>query len=304
MNRDDRFEQVLEDVADGRGTSSPDLSGLSHLLPEQVARLEKIWEGLSERQKLGLLQNLSQQETESLRLDFNAVHHLAMLDDSAEVRRQAVESTVEDSSPWLLEHLLKAVADDPDTEVRAAAAAALEPIAQRAELGELSDGESDRIKATLLETIHRPAERLDVRAAALAAVGYFSDPAVQQEIEVSFADEELRLQALRAMGHNADSIWLEKILPELEGPDDVLRRVAAEAAGEIGDEAAVPALTDLIDDPAHPVRLSAIAALGEIAGDEAREALVYALEDNNAEIREAAQAALEELDFYDEPLEL
>ena len=63
-------------------------------------------------------------------------------------------------------------------------------------------------------------------------------------------------------------------------------------------------LTELIDDPAVSVRLAAIEALGEIGGEEARVALVYALEDKREVIREAAQAALEELDFFDEPLEL
>jgi HEAT repeat protein len=304
MNREDRFEQVLEEVASGRGSTNSELGGLSDLLPEQVARLEPIWLELTDRQKQELLQNLSQQESESLRLDFNEVYHLAMGDGSAEVRRQAIDSTVEDSSGWLVEYLLKALVEDEDPEVRAAAAAALEPLARRAELGELGQGESDQIKHALVETIHRPGERVDVRAAALATAGYFSDPVVERELEAAVADEEFRLQAIRAMGHSADAKWLNRVLEQLEDPDDVIRQVAATAAGEIGDDAAVPMLTELIDDPAVSVRLAAIDALGEIGGEEARVALVYALEDKREVIREAAQAALDELDFFDEPLEL
>jgi HEAT repeat protein len=304
MNGDDRFDQVLEDVSEGRGSTSPDLGGLSHLLPEQVARFAPIWSKLSDREKQDLLRSLSQSESESLRLDFNEVYHLAMGDHSAEVRRQAIQATVEDASSWLVEYLLKTLVADDDTEVRAAAAAALEPIARRCELGELSQEQADRIKDALLRTIHRPGERVDVRAAALATAGYFSDPEVQREIEVGVSDEELRLQAIRAMGHSADPRWLNQVLDQLEDPDDVIRQAAATAAGEIGDDAAVPILTDLIDDPAVSVRLAAIGALGEIGGEEAREVLVYALEDKREIIRAAAQSALEELDFYDEPLEL
>jgi HEAT repeat protein len=202
----------------------------------------------------------------------------------------------------LLERLEKLLVEDDDADVRAAAAAALQSFAQRAELGELTDEQAARLRQTLLETIHRPGERQDVRAEALATIGYFSDPTVSRELGAAFHDEATRLYSLRGMGHSADPTWVDTILEQVEHPDDPIREAAAAALGEIGEERAVPALTDLIDDPALPVRLAAIAALGEIGGGEAREALVYALEDKDESIRDAAEAALEALDFFDDPL--
>ena len=300
--RGQELDQALDDVAAGRGPASEHLPGLSHLLPEDVVRFENAWQSLGEQQKLALLEALSRAEGDSLRLDYNAIYHLAMGDPSAVVRQQAIESTVEDESAWLLDRLLWLLVHDDDADVRAAAAAALQPFACRAELGELSDEQAARVRQTLLETIHRPGERLDVRNEALAAIGYFSDSVVSRELGAAVHDDESRLHALRGMGHAADPAWVETILEALEDSDEVVREVAVTAAGEIGDSRAVPALTDLVDDPAIPVRLAAIAALGEIGGEDAREALIYALEDKREVIREAAESALETLDFYEDPL--
>lgn len=299
---DDQFAQALADVAEGRGPSSSNLAGLSHLLPEQQARFRAAWQSLGERERLALIDTLHREEAEALRLDFNVVYRLGMADDSGEVRRRAIEAVVEDDSEALLDLLLDRVVRDDEPEVRTVAARALGPFAQRAELGDLPTKTTDRVQRTLLETVHRPGERIDVRAAALASVGYLSADPVRDELAVGAADDELRLDALRAMGHSADARWLSTLTGYFDDPDDALRQAAATAAGEIGDEVAVPGLTELIDDPAQPVRLAAIAALGEIGGGEARDALIYALEDKRESVRAAAAAALEELDFFEDPL--
>lgn len=300
--REQEFGRALDDVAAGSGPASEHLGGLSHLLPAEVDRFRAAWEPLSERQKLALLDALTTAEGASLRLDFNAIYHLGTEDANAGVRQRAIESTVEDESVWLLERLLKLLVEDDDADVRSAAAMALQPFAQRAELGELTDEQAARLRQMLLETIHRPGERQDVRSEALETIGFFSDATVSRELGAAFHDDATRLHALRGMGHSADPTWVDTILELLEDSDDVIRAAAAAALGEIGEERAVPALIDLIDDPAMPVRLAAIGALGEIGGEEAREALVYALEDKDEEIREAAESALETLDFFDDPL--
>jgi HEAT repeat protein len=302
LTNDDRFEQALADVAAGRGPDSPNLSGLSHLEPDQLARFATAWQSLSEKQKLALLDALSGEEMDSLRLEFNPIYHLGMNDESGAVRRGSIEATVEDQSLWLLECLLRLVGQDDEPDVRSAAARALEPFAQRAELGELGPNDAERIRQTLVETIHRPGERLDVQAAALAAVGYFSGELIRRELEAGFRDEALRLDALRGMGHSADPVWLDSIIDTLDDEDDTLRVAAAAAAGEIGEPEVVPELVNLVDDPSIPVRLAAIESLGEIGGEQAREALIYALEDKRGSVREAAQAALAELEFFEDPL--
>jgi HEAT repeat protein len=302
MTNEDEFEQALADVAAGRGSASSHLAGLSHLVAEQLTRFAEVWKVLPEQQKLTLLESLSREEHGILRVEFNAIYHLGLSDDSPGVRRASIEATVEDDSPWLLDRLLTLVVDENDPDVRAAAVDALSPFARRAELGELPTAEAERIRQGLVDVIHRPGERRDVRANALAAVGYFSGELIRRELEAGFRDEALRLHALRGMGRSANPDWLSTVLGQLDSPDEALRLEAAAAAGEIGDEQAVAELASLLDDPALVVRLAAIAALGEIGGEEAREALIYALEDKRPAVRQAAQTALSELDFFDDPL--
>jgi HEAT repeat protein len=299
------FQAGLAGVRAGR-LSDEGLNGLSHLTPEQEGEFEEAWRELSVKQRLTLLEALSLEELESLRLDFNAIYHLAMLDEDDAVRRAAIQAVVEDDSSWLLSRLLHLVVSDPEPEVRAAAALGLGSFAQRAELGDIEAESrlSIRDRDTLIETIHRPGERVDVQAAALESLGFISGDLVSNEIEAAFREPETRLQALRAMGHSADPQWLGKIFDLFNDPDDTLRATAAQAAGEIGDESAIAGLTELIDDSELPVRIAAIGALGEIGGDEARELLIYALEDKREVIREAAAAAIETLDFFDDPMTL
>jgi HEAT repeat protein len=302
MNREASLQQALDDVAEGRGASSPRLAALSHLSSDEVRRFEERWSGLSEHEKLALLESLHSEETDNFRCEFNAIYHLAMDDQSVRVRQRAIESSVEDDSRWLLEKLLATLRSSEGPDIRAAAARALGPLAQRAEIEDLPYTDGSELRSTLLEVATTPTERLDVRGEALASAGYFSDESVQRALREAFWDESLRLYAMRGMGHSADPRWLETLLEQCEDNDDVVRQTAARAAGEICDEQAVEVLTELLEDPSMEVRLAAIEALGEIGGEEAKEALVYALEDSNVLIREAAETALEEIESYDQPL--
>lgn len=300
---EDKFEPALADLAAGRELTGERLAALTDLGPPELERFAPVWAGLDDQRKVELLDLLSDFELENARTDFNAIYHLGMADPDAAVRARAIRSTIEDTSAWLFEHLLELVEQDPAPEVRAAAAQALQPFAQRAELGELGQEDGDRLRRELLAAYHRSDERTDVRAAALEAVGYFSDREAQVELGQAIRDPALHLYALRGMGHSCDEGWLDLVLDEFEHPDERLRVAAASAAGEIGSEEAVEALTDLIDDESLDVRVAAIWALGETGGDQARESLVYALEDKREVIRDAAARAIELLDGYGDPFE-
>lgn len=299
---EDQFTRALEDVAAGCGPRSQHLAGLSHLAPEQVERFRSIWATLGEGQRRELLEALSRLEAATPRLEFNAVYRLGIDDSSPDVRRCAIVSIVEDAALELLDRLIERLRVDPAAEVRAAAARALEPFARRAELGELPAADAERLREALRETIHRPGENTAVRGAALAALGYFSDEQTRRELEAGWRDAELRLHALRGIGHSADERWVDLVIEALGSPESAMRQAAAEAAGEICSEKTVPRLAELVDDPALSVRLAAIAALGEIGGEEAREALLYALEDKRQVIRDAAEEALTKLEGFEEPL--
>jgi HEAT repeat protein len=240
-----------------------------------------------------------------LRLDFSALNQLALEDADARVRLAGVECALEDRSPALLHKLLELLKSDPQAVVRAAAAEALSRFALLAELEDLDAESARRVRSGLLETVRRDGEHDRVRSAALAALGYFSDVAMMEELASAFSTPELRLGAVRGMGRSADPRWTDRLMPVLGADDPQIRQEAARALGEIEDERAVTPLVEVIDDPVQDVRLAVIEALGHIGGDEAREALLYAAEDPQDTIREAAEKALEEIEEVEQdPLDL
>jgi len=189
--------------------------------------------------------------------------------------------------------------------VRQAAAEDLARFTLLAELDDLDAEASAKLRTTLFNVIADASQAPRVRTSALAALGYFSDMVVAEQLASGFLDQTLRIGAVRGMGRSADTRWTDRLMPVLGSEDPTLREEAARALGEIEDERAVTPLGELIDDSVLEVRLAVIQALGHIGGDDAREALLYLAESPEDEVREAAEAALEELEAAEgDPLDL
>jgi HEAT repeat protein len=302
MVEEELFARALRSLGSGNALPPDELPALSHLDPQEAVAFGQVWDRLSTEDRRRLLRQLSERERGDLRRDFNAVYRHAFDDPDPSVRREAVESIVEDTSPSLLERLVGLAAADPDVGVREAALRGLAPFALRGELGELSPDQTELVADSLLSALRREGEAAGPRREALAGLGYLNRPELPDEIRRGLGDPELRLGAVRAMGRTADVAWLDGLAREAASDDPRMREEAARACGELADGRAVAVVADLVDDPVIDVRLAAIGALGQIGGDQAREALLYAVEDKRAPIREAAGAALGELEFADDPL--
>ena len=298
----DVFGRALRTLEDGETPPSEELGALSHLEGEQLTAFEGAWRTLSTIGRARLLARLHDSEREHLRWSFSTIYALGFDDPDATIRRQALRSTVEDTSPRLLEAIVRLARDDSDVDVREAAASALGPFALEAELGELSADQADRILQTLLAILDRPDEAVGPRREALAALGYLDRGGVADRIRQGLDDPDLHLAAIRAIGRTAKAAWLDTLAREAARPDPTVRLEAARACGELADLRAVAIAMDLLDDQVLDVRLAAIRSLGEIGGDEARDALLYALEDKRAAIREAASEALTTVELGDDPL--
>jgi HEAT repeat protein len=167
------------------------------------------------------------------------------------VRLAAFECALEDRSPRLLARLVDLVRNDPSREVRRSAA---EDLARFTLLGELDDLDRDstrQVRERLLEAVHAEQEDSSVRAAALAALGYFSDEPMMHQLAQAFTDPDLRLGAVRGMGRSADPRWTDRLMPVLGSEDPQMREEAARALGEIEDDRAVSPLVELVDDQAR-----------------------------------------------------
>jgi HEAT repeat protein len=301
MMDDDLFVVTLDAIEDGVELSRDQLSSLAHMPPPSAERFAAVWRGLAIDRRIGLLVAAHTAESNSFRLDFNAVYEIAMADENAGVRLAATRSIVDDSAARLLPILQRLASGDPDPRVRVAALDAIGPYCLNAELGRLSNVTGDELRASLLATSGNTDEAADIRGAAIASVGYLDNDDVRDAIQRAFERPETRLAAIRAMGRTANPVWLGLITRETTSESPETRREAVVALGELGEEDATGIIADMIDDADPDVRLAAIAGLGRLGGDAAREALVYAAQDRRAEIREAAERAIEQLDADEDP---
>jgi HEAT repeat protein len=299
------FVKALQSVREEGPMPQAEVDSLSMLEGSDLARFAEAWRGLPAAARARLIRALRGAAEQRLRLDFSALNQLALTDEDARVRLAGIEAALEDRSRALLDELLRLVRDDPNVDVRRAAAEDLARFTLLAELEDLDAESGQRLRATLLDLERDAGADLLVRNAALAALGYFSDVAIMDELAAAFGTRPLRVGAVRGMGRSADPRWTDRLMPVLGSEDPTLRTEAARALGEIEDERAVTPLIEVIDDPEQEVRLAVIAALGRIGGDEAREALLFAAEDAQDVIREAADRALGEIEEDEaDPLDL
>ena len=298
------FTRALQAVADQGPLPQAALDSLSVLEGGDLQRFRDVFTTLPAPARARLIIALRGAAEERLRLDFGPLNLLALDDPDAQVRLAGVQSAIEDRGRPLLRKLLDLVEGDPNIDVRWAAAEDLSRFTLLCELEDLDAETSDEVKRRLNRVVDDESQAPKVRASALAALGYFSDPETAETLARGFLDADLRVGAVRGMGRTADPRWTDRLMPVLGSDDPEQRLEAARALGEIEDERAITPLVETVDDPDIDVRLAAIEALGHIGGDEAREALLYLAEAGGDQIGEAAERALEELEAAeDDPLD-
>lgn len=296
------FEAALEALARGEAINANQQVALSDLGPRQAPAFLAAWGRLNEPARLKILSVLADLARANLRLDFNALCRLALRDPAPAVRAAAVRASQEDESDQFLHALLDVLERDPSLGVREAAAEALAPFAYRAEIGQLDEQEASGIQAALLARAQDEREDPGIRAAALAGLGYFSEPQAQAAVMTALSNPALELAAVRGLGRSANQAYVERLVEYSRRPEPELRQEAATALGEIEDQEAVPRLVELIEDPDQRVQQAALRALGQVGGVEAREALVYVAESSDPAVAQVAQEALKKMESFEQPL--
>jgi HEAT repeat protein len=225
---------------------------LSMLEGQDLASFREAWQTLSAPARARLLRALHKAAETRLRLDFSALNRLALQDEDPVVRLSGIEAVIEDRSLELLSSLLRILNNDPHVELRVAAAEDLARFALLAELEDLDQDSAEQLRTQLLARARDENDDPRVGSAALAALGYFSDVAMMEELATAFTSPALRLGAVRGMGRSADPRWTDRLMPVLGSEDPRMRAEAARALGEIEDERAVTPLVELMDDPEQP----------------------------------------------------
>jgi len=296
------FQSLIDALLDEDTPFNPRyLYRLSDPEQEELALFLDTWSRLSLLRRQALVEDLQELGLADNLLSFKSIGQNVISDEDPQVRHLAVQILWEFEDPDLIPLFLQLLDSDPETEVRAAAAAGLGQFVYLGEIDRLHGDKKHEIEDRLLEVILEDPAVL-VQRPELESMGFSSRVEVPELIESAFSsnDQFTKASALIAMGRSMDSRWEINILSMLNDTLPVIREEAARAAGEIEIKDAVPTLIELAEDSVEDVRSAAIWSLSEIGGESARhtlERLFREVEDD----REAdlLESALDNIAFTD-----
>ncbi|MCA9879454.1 MAG: HEAT repeat domain-containing protein [Thermomicrobiales bacterium] len=296
------LHDVLAELRDG-DFSQARVARLSDLSREDGRILARAWPDFPEATREAIVRRIDELSEERLDVNFRRALRVALDDPSATVRQLAVAALWEEDSTDLLCRFEELLETDPSGDVRAQAAAALEPYTARAAEGELPDAEAQRLRSLLLSATS-PHEPLLVQRRALEALGPLGgEPQIRDLIAEFYESDEqpLRCSAIYAMGRSLQPAWMPDILAELENDEAELRYEAARAAGAMGSQDALPGLLAAARDDDAEVRHAAIAAIGQIGGRGGARALERLADDADEADLELIESTLEDVNSLLDP---
>jgi hypothetical protein len=298
------LDTVFAKLTDGTATFL-DLVGFSDLSKEQVADVRTRWPGVPLATRELTARHLVELSEQRWDVHLARLFRVLLDDESAVVRQFAVSGIEGEDDEGIVPMLLTILRDDPSDDVRTAAALALSPIAELAELDELDDPSlADDIREGLYAVLENTAEPMSLRRRVLESVSTFTqDERLPRFIEELFAADQLgsRTSAIFAMGRTYDRRWFDVIIGEFTDDDAEVRFEAARAIGRYGDTEALPELGKLARDDDAEVRQAAIAAIGDIGGKPAIRLLEQLKQRARTDAeRDALDAAVEEAEILDE----
>jgi HEAT repeat protein len=279
--------------------SRVELAYFSELNDEELEQFNKAWGESTEERRREIISQLVQLSQTNFRLDFNTVFSLCLEDEDPEVRIQAINGLAEDENQHHITPLVKIMNTDSSSEVRAVATVALGRFAMLAELGELSERNTQKVYTTLLDIANNKTESIELKSLALEAVSPLNMPGIDELIGNAYKsnDNKLKTSAIRAMGRNCNPYWIDILTKETGNSDAGIRYEVAKACGEIAVDEAIPCLLKLMDDENFWVREAVVHALESIGSEKARQELVNLTKNSEPKIRKAARQAIKELDW-------
>jgi HEAT repeat protein len=275
------------------------LSALSDANRAQLGAFAETWIRLPTERRREVSGKLVEIAEDDIHANFNILFRYLFDDEDAQVRAHAIDGLWEDEDSALINPLVGFLRSDPDALVRATAAEALGRFVLLKEFNRISDERGELIHSALLATIRSANEPVDVRRLALESLAYWNGDMMRDVIMNAYADDDadMRVSAIAAMGHSADTYWSRQVSAEMDSHEPEMRFNAAQAAGELEMKSAVKRLTQLLDDPDAEVCSAAITSLGQIGGNAARAALQQVIEDDDPILAPLAEDALAELEF-------
>lgn len=298
------FQTVLDALlTTGRDFPRRHLEQFSDIGTLELKTLLDVWPRVSPSRKLSLLKSLDSLAEADTLVNFDDFARAILNDPDPSVRIHAIRLLDECEDEKLVPAYLDLLKNDPDANVRAEAAAALNLFVDLGELEEITEQAYDEVQAALLESASGADEKR-VRRHALESLGYSSRPEAVTLIDSSFhrEDPEWKASALTAMGRSADDRWEEPVLRSLLDENDRIRTAAVESAGALSLKSARTILLRLLPEEENDeVTRAAIWSLSQIGGEDVQivlESLLDQAEDDDQ--IEFLEDALDNLAFTED----
>jgi hypothetical protein len=248
------------------------LQEFSDLGTLELKNLLDVWPRVKPSRKLTLLEELDAlAETDTL-VSFDDFALALLTDPEPEVRTRAIRLLDEYEDPKIVPSYIDMLRNDPDVNVRVAAAEALHLFVDLGELEEISQDIYHQVEDALLASANGE-DNVRVRRTALESLGYSSRPEVSTLIDSAFHREDpaWRASSLTAMGRSADERWTDAVTRSLVHVDDRIRKSAVQAAGELSLQPARPILLKMLGEEEDADILSAVIwSLSQIGGEDVR----------------------------------
>jgi HEAT repeat protein len=298
------FQKVLDSLlANSREFPRQYLQEFSDIGPTELRSLLDVWPRVELKRKLTLLDELDAlAETDTL-VSFDDFASSLLTDPDPQVRTRAIRLLDESEDVKLVPSFLDMLNNDPDLNVRAQAATALNLFVDLGELEEIAESIHRQVEDALLISITGD-DDARVRRAALESLGYSSREDVATLIQSSFQREDphWKASALTAMGRSADDRWTDEITRSLVSENNTIRQAAVQAAGNLSLRSTRPLLLRMLNEEDDNSILSAVIwSLSQIGGEDVRTYLENILDQTEDEEQMAfLEEALDNLAFTED----
>ena len=299
------FQKVLDSLMDNRKDFPQRyLREFSDMGPLELRALLDTWPRVERDRKLSVLDGLTSLADSDTLVSFDDFACSLLTDPDPHVRTRAIRLLSEYEDPKIVPSYLDMLKNDTDTNVRIAAASALNLFVDLGELEEIPANIYHQIEDALLMSITGE-DDVRVRRAALESLGYSSRPEVATLIDSSFhrEDPNWKVSALVAMGRSVDERWDEDVTRSLVSENDNIRKAAVQAAGQLALKSTRPLLLKMLGEEEDDSVLSAtIWSLSQIGGEDVRtylENLLDQLEEDDEQVA-FLEEALDNLAFTED----
>lgn len=245
------------------------LVNFSDITTEDLADFKFAWPQVPPQRKTSFLLDLEELAEADTITNFDEIARVGLNDPEPEVRVLSIRLLWECDDRKLIDVFLKMLRDDPETQVKAAAASALGSYIYEGELDELSVTELDKIVDTLIQT-YKTTPLLEVKRRALESLGFSSRDEVTAFILESYKSDQadLRASALFAMGRSADNQFDPFVKKHLRDNNPTIQLEAMRAAGELTIKDSREELLEMVDsgDLDEEVFYAGVWSLSQIGG--------------------------------------